>query len=229
MNNQSTAARMWAEVAPTNERPQATFTFPNGRSVKLQPLGEVILTGLLSDVGKPQAPTREITMAGGAKQNLTRKDDEPFLSEEEVDAIKNPQRREEERAYRQYRLALQEWNMRKGLIFARTLFLLGVEDGPTADESEIWLAVGFTDPYDIKYMWLALQCRDMDVWNNFIEAMLSYSMPTEEGMAEMKELFRSGVAGESPPSVGAGGGVGSTQPAAEPEPTNSQEPPGDQT
>lgn len=207
-------------VARTTERPPGTFTFPNGRTVKLQMLGEVILTGLLSDVGKPKAPTREIPMAGGAKQKLARGENEPFLTEEQVEAIDNPTRREEERAYRQYRLDLQEWNMRKGLIFARTLFLLGVEDGPTADESEIWLAIGFSDPYDIKYMWLAHQCRDMDVWNDFIETMLSFSMPTEDGLAEMKEMFRGGVEGTPPTPMGVAGHVVSTPKAQEP--SNSQ-------
>ncbi len=202
--------------ASDNRTEPGTYTFSGGRTVHLNRLGEVVLTGLLSDVGKPNAPTREITMAGGAQKMIDRRDDEPFLSAEQVEAIDDPQRRAEEEAYRTYRLDLQQWNMRKGLLFARTVFLLGVKDGPTAQESEIWLAIGYTDPYDLKYMWLAQICAELDEWNNFIEAVLSFSMPTEDGLAEMKEIFRGSVEGQPPQALGAGGQLDGTPTAKKP-------------
>jgi hypothetical protein len=183
----------------------SNYTFSNGRVVTLVKLGEAILTGLLSDAGKPEAPTREIIMAGNARKNLVRGDKEKVLSPEEIEDIKDPVKRAEEQAYRDYRTALREWETRKGLLFARTIFLLGVDDGPTADESAIWLAIGYSDPYDLKYMWLAHLCAEVEEWNRFIEAVLSFSMPTEEGIEEMKELFRGSVEGQPPQAVGAGG------------------------
>jgi hypothetical protein len=185
-------------IDPENQ----TFTFPGGRVVNLNGLGEAVLTGLGSEHGRPDPPTREVELIGGAIRHFPRSDDEPFLSEEEVEAIKNPKKREEEKIYRQYRLDLQRWNTEKGHLFARTIFILGVEDFPTAEEELIWRAIGFKDPYDIKYMWLALLCKGVDTWTSFIEAIMSLSMPTDEGVAEMQELFRDGVAGQPPQAVG---------------------------
>lgn len=191
----------WKTPDGAPEDNQGTYTFPDGRAVKLNTLGEALLVGLQSDHGKPEAPTREVPFAGGVVRHIKRGDDEPFPSKEDVEAIKDEKKRAEEEAYRAYRLELQRWNNEKGLLFARTIFLLGVQDNPTAEEEAIWKSIGWKDPFDIKYNWLAYLCRDVQTWADFIEAIMSYSMPTEEGLAEMGELFRDSVAGEQPQAL----------------------------
>ena len=80
--------------------------------------------------------------------------------------------------------------------------LIGVKDGPPAEEVALMQAIGFTDAYDIKYNWLASKLRTPEEVEQFYEDVLSLTMPTEAGQVEAREMFQSAVA------RGAGGMAG---------------------
>lgn len=192
---------------PTDVARDPSFTFSDGTVVTLSTLGEAVLIGLMSEVGKPEPPERVVEMAGGGVKRVPRGSDEPLPAEAEIEAIDDPTKRKEAQAYRAWRLALAEWEQQRSLRFARTLFLLGVRDWPPIEAMELWRAIGWTDKHDIKYNWLAYLCREEGEWTRFIETVISLSMPDEEGIDEMQEIFRGTVAGQQPQALGTPGHV----------------------
>lgn len=172
----------------------ATFTFADGTTVRLRGIPPLMFIGVQSSAGRPQPPTRTVRLAGGGVQEVPRGDDEPLLSEDEIAALDDPQRQAEERAYRQYRLALRQWQTDAEYRIARLLFLMGVADGPPAEDVALLRAIGFADPYDLKYAWLASKLSDQAEIERFYEAVLGLTIPTEAGQAEARELFQSALA-----------------------------------
>ena len=189
-------------VGDAKPAPEATYTFGDGTTVCLNGIPPLMFIGAQSTVGKPEPPKRTIKMAGGGVQEVARRDDEPVLTEDEISKLKDEQQRADEQAYRDYRIALQQWETNAEYRIARLLFLIGVKDGPPAEEVALMQAIGFTDAYDIKYNWLASKLRTPEDVERFYEDVLSLTMPTEAGQAEAREMFQSAVA------RGAGGVAG---------------------
>lgn len=192
--------------------PTATYTFADGTTVRLSGIPPLMFIGVQSTVGRPEPPKRTVHLAGGGRQEVPRGDDEPLLSEAEIAALDDPQRQAEERAYRQYRLALRQWELDGEYRIARLVLLMGVADGPPAEEVALLRAIGFSDPYDLKYAWLASKLRDQGEIERFYEAVLGLTIPTEAGQAEARTMFQSalargdgGVAGTGALSGAAGG------------------------
>ncbi len=182
---------------PANQRvagPVPTYTFADGTTVCLRGIPPLMFIGVQSTAGRPQPPSRTVHLAGGGQQEVPRGDDEPVLGEEEIAALHTPQRQAEERAYRDYRLALKQWETDAEYRIARLLFLVGVEDGPPSADVALLRAIGFSDPYDLKYNWLASKLTSEGEIERFYEAVLGLTIPTEAGQAEARELFQSAVA-----------------------------------
>lgn len=196
-------------------RQAPTFTFADGTTVRLRGIPPLMFIGVQSTAGRPQPPKRTVRLAGGGVQDVPRGDDEPLLSEEEIAALDDPQRQAEERAYRAYRLALRQWQTDAEYRIARLLFLMGVEDGPPAEEVALLRAIGFSDPYDLKYAWLASKLRDQGEIERFYEAVLGLTIPTEAGQAEARALFQSALARGDGGLAGAGALPGAPDGAAE--------------
>lgn len=196
-----TLAEIVGEQTPA---PEATYTFSDGTTVRLNGIPPLMFIGAQSTVGRPEPPKRTVKMAGGGVQEVARRDDEPVLSEDEIARLKDPQQQADERAYREYRLALQQWETNAEYRIARLLFLVGVKDGPPAEDVALMQAIGFTDPYDIKYNWLASKLRTPEDVERFYEDVLSLTMPTEAGQAEAREMFQSAVARGSGSVAGPG-------------------------
>lgn len=173
---------------------RTVYTFSDGTTVHLRGIPPLMLIAAQSDVGKPQPPKRIVNMAGGGKREVERKDNEPVLSEEEIEALKDPKKREEERAYREYRLALAQWENDAQLRMARIVFLQGVEEGPGAEDVALWRAIGFRDDFEIKYAWLASKLRTFDEVSDFFDTVIGLTMPTDEGIEQAEALFQGGVA-----------------------------------
>jgi hypothetical protein len=196
-------------------RQAPTFTFADGTTVRLRGIPPLMFIGVQSTAGRPQPPTRTVRLAGGGVQDVPRQDDEPLLSEGEIAALDDPQRQAEERAYRQYRLALRQWETDAEYRIARLLFLMGVEDGPPAEDVALLRAIGFSDPYDLKYAWLASKLTDEGEIERFYEAVLGLTIPTEAGQAEARALFQSALARGDGGLAGAGALPGAPGGAAE--------------
>ena len=186
-----TLAEIVGNVKPA---PEATYTFGDGTTVRLNGIPPLMFIGAQSTVGRPEPPRRTVKMAGGGVQEVARRDDEPVLTEDEIARLKDEQQRADEQAYRDYRIALQQWETNAEYRIARLLFLIGVKDGPPAEEVALMQAIGFTDAYDIKYNWLASKLRTPEDVERFYEDVLSLTMPTEAGQAEAREMFQSAVA-----------------------------------
>jgi hypothetical protein len=195
--------------------PAPTFTFADGTTVRLRGIPPLMFVSMQSTTDRPQPPKRIVRLAGGGVQEVPRQDDEPLLSEEEIAALADPQRQAEERAYRQYRLALAQWEVNAQYRIARTLFLMGVEDGPPAEDVALLRAIGFSDPYDLKYAWLASKLTDEAEIERFYEAVIGLSIPTEKGLAEARALFQGAVARGDGGLAGAGALPGAPAGAAE--------------
>ena len=186
-----TLAEIVGDIKPA---PEATYTFSDGTTVRLNGIPPLMFIGAQSTVGRPEPPKRTVKMAGGGVQEVARRDDEPVLTEDEIARLKDEQQRADEQAYRDYRIALQQWETNAEYRIARLLFLIGVKDGPPAEEVALMQAIGFTDAYDIKYNWLASKLRTPEDVERFYEDVLSLTMPTEAGQAEAREMFQSAVA-----------------------------------
>jgi len=186
-----TLAEIVGDIKPA---PEATYTFGDGTTVRLNGIPPLMFIGAQSTVGRPEPPKRTVKMAGGGVQEVARRDDEPVLTEDEIARLKDEQQRADEQAYRDYRIALQQWETNAEYRIARLLFLIGVKDGPPAEEVALMQAIGFTDAYDIKYNWLASKLRTPEDVEQFYEDVLSLTMPTEAGQAEAREMFQSAVA-----------------------------------
>ena len=186
-----TLAEIVGDIKPA---PEATYTFGDGTTVRLNGIPPLMFIGAQSTVGRPAPPKRTVKMAGGGVQEVARRDDEPVLTEDEIARLKDEQQRADEQAYRDYRIALQQWETNAEYRIARLLFLIGVKDGPPAEEVALMQAIGFTDAYDIKYNWLASKLRTPEDVERFYEDVLSLTMPTEAGQAEAREMFQSAVA-----------------------------------
>ena len=194
-NGQMPDDRTLAEIVGDQKpAPEATYTFSDGTTVRLNGIPPLMFIGAQSTVGRPEAPKRTVKMAGGGVQEVARRDDEPVLEEDEIARLKDEQQRADEQAYREYRIALQQWETNAEYRIARLLFLIGVKDGPPAEEVALMQAIGFTDAYDIKYNWLASKLRTPGDVERFYEDVLSLTMPTEAGQAEAREMFQSAVA-----------------------------------
>ena len=196
-------------------RPAPTYTFADGTTVRLRGIPPLMFIGVQSTAGRPQPPKRTVHLAGGGVQEVPRGDDEPLLSEAEIAALDDPQRQAEERAYRQYRLALRQWETDAEYRIARLVLLMGVVDGPPAEDVALLRAIGFDDPYDLKYAWLASKLTDEGEIERFYEAVLGLTLPTQAGQAEARELFPGAVARGGRGVAGAGALPGAPDDAAE--------------
>ncbi len=179
--------------APQVKLPRARYRFADGTVVTVRGIAQMLLYGAQSEVGKPTPPMRKVKMAGGGVQYIPRRDDEPVLSEAEIAAIQDPEKRKAEEAYARYRAELNQWQIERNTRMARLLFLTGVEDSPPPEVADLWKQMGFTTEMDIKYAWLASKLPNADAMAHFFETVTSLTMPTEEGLERAEEMFQSAV------------------------------------
>lgn len=192
----------------------ATFTFEKGTTVRLNKLTEAVYVSLMSEQSRPKPPTRKVTYLGGAVVEEPRGDDEPVLSDDEIAALDDSGKQDEERAYAQYRQDLDAWARQRGWQFWSTLFIFGVADSPPADVVEMFRWMGFTHPLAIKYQWLASLLADGET-DRFIEAVISHTVPTEGGLSEAKDMFPRAVETEHRDRVAGPGDVAAPSAEAE--------------
>lgn len=194
--------------APAIVLPRARYRFADGTVVTIRGISETLLYAAQSESGKPAAPQREIRMAGGGVQLVPRRDDEPVLTEEEIEKIDDPKKREEEAAYARYRKELNRWGIERGARVARLLFIAGVEDNPPPEEADLWKQLGFTAEMEIKFAWLASKLQTAEAMQHFFDTVVSLTMPSEEGIERAGEMFQGAV------SRVTGSAVGAASPAA---------------
>lgn len=181
--------RQLIEAGGTFTPKQAPYTFPDGTAVQVMGIPPLVLMSLQSDIGRPLPPVRVVQMAGGAKMEVPRKDNEPVLMPAQLEQIKDETKRAEEQAYYEYRLALAQWENDARVRQMRTLFLMSVVDGPPPTDTALWQAIGFGDPFEIKFNWLSSKLPTETAMAHFIEFITSLTMPTEEGIAAAEDMF----------------------------------------
>lgn len=191
--------------APKTVLPRARYRFADGTTVTIRGISLMLILGAQSEAGKPEPPVRVVKMAGGGVQHLPRHDDEPVLSDAEIAAIQDPDKRKAEDDYARYRRALAQWDNERNTRMARLLFLTGVEDNPSPEIANLWKQLGFHGEMEIKYAWLASKLPDAEAMNHFFETVTSLTTATEEGLERAEAMFQGGVSG--------GGHVGADQPA----------------
>ena len=81
MPDDRTLAEIVGEQTPA---PEATYTFSDGTTVRLNGIPPLMFIGAQSTVGRPEPPKRTVKMAGGGVQEVARRDDEPVLTEDEI-------------------------------------------------------------------------------------------------------------------------------------------------
>jgi len=174
---------MVRHAASLARRREAKYLFPDGAVITLQAVAAPLIYSLQSDAGKPVAPLRQVQIAGGTTK-IQDKDDPD------------------------YKQAVAEWELGKAVQFARTMILEGVKDWPDDGAILYWNSVGFSDPVEVKYRWIASKLFNETLENDFYEAIMGLSTPTEDGIADAEERFP----GDGPDAgaVEAGGTVEST-------------------
>ena len=181
--------------APKTELPRARYRFADGTTVTIRGISLMLILGAQSETGRPEPPARSVKMAGGGMQHIPRRDDEKVLSEAELAAIQDPEKRKTEEAYARYRRELSHWENERNTRMARLLFLTGVEDSPPPEIAGLWKQLGFHGEMDIKYAWLASKLPDGDAMQHFFDTVTSLTTATEEGLERAEAMFQGGVSG----------------------------------
>lgn len=208
--------------APKTELPRARYRFADDTTVTIRGVSLMLILGTQSEVGKPEPPVRVVKMAGGGVQHISRREDEPVLSEAEIAAIQDPEKRKAEQEYARYRADLASWNNERNTRMARLLFLTGVEDNPPPEIADLWKQFGFHGEMEIKFAWLAAKLPDAEAMNHFFETVTSLTTATEEGLERAEAMFQSGVSGGAGSAVGAAEQAQRTPGAAQPEETQAR-------
>lgn len=121
---------------------------------------------LQSDAGKPVPDKmKEIKMAGGMVTKMPDTDDED------------------------YKEAIKEWEIKKAVRYARTMILEAVKEWPPDEDIQYWVSVGFNDPVDIKYYWIARKLINQELEHDFYQTIMGLSVPTDEGLDDAEATF----------------------------------------
>lgn len=208
--------------APKTQLPRARYRFGDGSTVTIHGISPMLILGAQSEAGKPEPPVRAVKMAGGGVQHVPRRDDEPVLTPEEIEALANPGRRQAEEEYARYRADLATWHAERSARMARLVFLIGVEDSPPPEVAALWKQLGFGGEMDIKFAWLASKLPDDQAMQHFFDTVTSLTIATEEGLERAEAMFQSGVSGGAGSAVGAAEQAQRTPGAAQPEETQAR-------
>ncbi len=154
------------KAARLNVRRETTYAFPDHTVVTVQAVAAPLVYDLQSDAGKPvPQKMKEIKMAGGAITRMPDTDDP------------------------EYQDAIKEWELSKAVRYARTMILQSVKEWPPDEDIRYWVSVGFNDPVDIKYNWIAAKLSNQDLEQDFYQTVMGLSVPTEEGLETVEETF----------------------------------------
>lgn len=183
-----------------------TFTFKTGVNVVLQPVAPMAVEYLQSnEVGKPEAPKlyngkyrppvpeKIRTRADGEDELYLDYSDptwkaayESWLAERKH-RIK--MRLEQVLDHPDYMRDLEDWQASKQRRLVRYLAIKGVKTMPPdeyAEEAMTYMPSGAT-LNDLKYMWIMENLPSEQAISDFYEAIAGLTMPTEDGVAEVKK------------------------------------------
>jgi len=208
--------------APKTALARARYRFTDGSTVTIHGISPMLILGAQSEAGKPEPPARAVKMAGGGVQHVPRRDDEPVLSEAEIAAIQDLEKRQAEEEYARYRADLAYWHTERSARMARLLFLIGVEDSPPPEVAALWKQLGFGGEMDIKFAWLASKLPDEPAMQHFFDTVTSLTVATEEGLERAEAMFQGAVSGSAGSAVGAAEQAQRAPGAAQPEETQAR-------
>jgi hypothetical protein len=156
-----------AHVQQTN-RVTGTYQIPGGRRLHIAALPPMLVWSVQA-AGKPQPPVVEMEGLGG--KILTTDANDPA-----------------------YQDRLADWEEARDYRVARLLYLMGVTDDPPAQEAAVIRAIlSEYDPLEVKFHWVAsLFKTDADL-SGLMEAVLSLSVPTEDGIQDAEAIFPGAV------------------------------------
>lgn len=153
-------------AASLGKRRETTYAFPDHTVVTLQSVAAPMIYDLQSDAGKPVPDKmKEIKMAGGMVTKMPDTDDED------------------------YKEAIKEWEIKKAVRYARTMILEAVKEWPPDEDIQYWVSVGFNDPVDIKYYWIARKLINQELEHDFYQTIMGLSVPTDEGLDDAEATF----------------------------------------
>lgn len=156
-----------------------TFTFEDGTAVELLPLPPLVVEFVMNNqAGKPKPPMIEVERRGH-RRHEPNPDDPDYLAR------------------------LAGWNQAKQHALMKCFIDRGVKGAPSEDEYDTY--AGYlpdgADEADIKYMWIADKLTTVAEVERFIDAVVSQTVPTEEGIAEAEAVFPSDGQWQSDPSA----------------------------
>lgn len=145
----------------------ATFTFPNGVTVGLQPIPIMTFQLIAADTtGKPQVPVVTSVIRGQSVKE--RNPDDPA-----------------------YIAALTAWESAHNTRLLRLCILKGIADSPPDEDAQrIADEYGVTTAADIKCLWVSEMLPDEQSIARFSEAVLSQTVITKAGLEHAAESFR---------------------------------------
>lgn len=157
-----------AAALPRVDPVRGVFLASNGNVIPLS--GKEINYLILQQIqnqGKPAIPKREVTIGGKYKQVEENPQDPAYLK------------------------ALEDWHSETGIRAGRYLFTVGVKGQPDAAFWEEY-ADFFPDATtsEKKYLWVCSLVPNDDL-PRLIEAIMGQTMPTEKGLEQSAESFRS--------------------------------------
>lgn len=172
------------EVSASVDYANRQYITKEGIRLTLKPLSRLVLERLYNNTdGKPKIPIIEVTI-GGQFKRMEQNPEDP-----------------------DYKTALDEWQSERNIGLARYLFVHGiVEDPPETFTNEYRSYSPNMGDYDIKYLWIvsllgATDEEQMTGMKDLSEALTGQTMPTEKGMREAEESFRSNGGGTSGDAV----------------------------
>jgi hypothetical protein len=154
--------------SPRVDPTRGLFITSTGEEIELsgKQINSLVLDRLVNE-GRPHIPMVEVTLLGKHKQ----------LEANPNDAG--------------YKALLAEWENDQRIKVLRYLFVVGVKGQPTAEfVAEQAAFFPNATEMELKYLWVASRIPDADI-DAFSEALMGQARPTEKGIAEAGESFRS--------------------------------------
>lgn len=173
-NGHVTTEPLPARVDPA----RGVFVTSTGEEIELsgKQINSLVLERLVNE-GRPHIPMVEVNLLGKHKQLEANPNDEG------------------------YKALLAEWENDQRIKTLRYLFVIGVKGQPSQDfiDEQRPFFPNSTDA-EMKYLWVASRIPDADI-DLFTEALMGQFRPTEKGMAEAAESFRSDSTGTPDPGL----------------------------
>lgn len=154
-----------------------------GEAIQLKRFNPMILERYLSGM-EPSIPTQE-----ASTDDAGEKPEPPIV---EVDYGKGRKGQEANARDPEYVARMQRWEQQRGINALKIAFRYGVASKPPEDEIAFWKSLEpDMDEHAIKYQYLISLTSNEEEMAAFAQAVMSQEMPTDEGIAQAAESFRS--------------------------------------